>query len=201
MRTHITEVTLYSFEELSEQAQNYAIEKESQAQSELFDASDYIIDDIKTLFELFGLNIDRIYYSGFWSQGDGACFEGSYRFKKGGLQALKDYAPRDIELHDLVRQLNRLSRDNFYRMSFNTVHRGHYYHENSMNIECDRSDIERYNEITVVNEDDIHEVIKDLARYIYKCIRYEYESVTSYEVCKEHLQYIDCEYTVEGCIQ
>lgn len=197
MRTHTTETIVYSFEELSEQAQDYAIEKESQSQSECFDA-DWIECDIIEVFSLFGLDIDHVYYSGFWSQGDGACFEGSYRFKKGGLQALKDYAPRDKELHDLVGQLNKLSRDNFYRMSFNTTHRGNYYHENSMNIECDRSDMERYNEIAVVNEDAIHEVVRDLAHYIYKRIRDAYEDCTSYETCKEYLLNSDNEYTVDG---
>ena len=199
MRTHITETTVYTFSELSEQAQNYAIEKQSQYQSELFDA-DNCKYDIKILFSLFGLDVAHIYYTGFWSQGDGACFEGSYKFKKGGLQALKDYAPRDRELHDLVAQLNKLSRDNFYRMAFTTKQRGHYYHENSMNVECDRNDIEYYNEVTVVNEDAIHELIKELARYIYKRIYDEYEYATSYETCKLYLLDSDYEYTVDGAV-
>ena len=55
MRTHITETTVYTFSELSEQAQNYAIEKQSQYQSELFDADNYLKYDIKILFGLFGL--------------------------------------------------------------------------------------------------------------------------------------------------
>lgn len=44
--------------------------------------SDFIFDDIKSQCKIFGLEIDKIYYSGFCGQGDGASFEGSYTYFK-----------------------------------------------------------------------------------------------------------------------
>jgi hypothetical protein len=41
------------------------------------------------------INEPAIYFSGFSSQGDGACFEGSYSYKKDCAKEIKEYAPQD----------------------------------------------------------------------------------------------------------
>src|SRR5512135_2350510 len=99
MRTETTTRTLYKFEELSEEAQQKALEKQAEFEGENFEPD---FDWYANIAEAFGLDIRQtrktrmdnthfyaptIYYSGFWSQGDGACFEGSYSYKKGALKA------------------------------------------------------------------------------------------------------------------
>jgi len=123
-------VNLYTFEELGEDTKRKAIEK-------LYDINtecgwwDWDFDNFKTIAALIGIDIDKIYFSGFFSQGDGACFEGSYSYKKGGLKALIEYAPQDECLHGIARNLQATQRKAFYQLSANVSHRGHYYHERS----------------------------------------------------------------------
>ena len=54
-----------------------------------------------------GIEVDpeRIHFSGFWSQGDGACFEGHYRHAKGAAPHIHAYAPQDTELHRIADSL------------------------------------------------------------------------------------------------
>lgn len=77
-----------------------------------------------------GFEIDEIYFSGFWSQGDGACFTGRV-FDP----ALFLYAMNGKDGLPWTRKLLEAGGD------FTVVvnHRGHYYHENSVsvNVECD----------------------------------------------------------------
>jgi len=71
-----------------------------------------------------GIKVDEIFFSGFWSQGDGACFEGSVYDWELFLQSIGYDNPALIQL----------ATDNW---STTVKHRGHYYHEN-----CTRFDHE-----------------------------------------------------------
>jgi hypothetical protein len=46
-----------------------------------------------------------IWYSGFWSQGDGARFEGYLNHAKGAAARIRDYAPTDATLQGIADQL------------------------------------------------------------------------------------------------
>lgn len=56
-----------------------------------------------------------IYFRGFSSQGDGASFEGVYK-----------YAPQDEALHAIADQLTALQRRNFYQLTARITQRGLY---------------------------------------------------------------------------
>lgn len=43
------------------------------------DWSEFVQDEFQNRMDDIGINVDQIHYSGFWSQGDGACFSGSVR--------------------------------------------------------------------------------------------------------------------------
>ena len=58
-----------------------------------------------------------IWFSGFWSQGDGACFEGRYAYAPRASLRIRDYAPRDTELHRIADALQALQRLNFYQLT------------------------------------------------------------------------------------
>lgn len=99
MRT--IEKTVYQYEELSDKAKEKA--RAWYLDGEEFDA-DCTIGDAVTIAGLLGIAIDtraamptsgklrqepRIFYSGFSSQGDGALFEGFYRYKEGSVDAVR----------------------------------------------------------------------------------------------------------------
>lgn len=211
MRTETIIRNLYKFEELPEDAKEKAREwwRDCENQDTFFQEDVY--EDSATIAELFGLDIRTrpvklmnnttrydpcIYYSGFWSQGDGACFEGSYRYKKGGLKAVMEYAPKDEELHEIVKTLQDLQKRNFYRIYCSTKHRGHYYHSGCMQVDCENS----YDNRDVVGEDDFVQYLREFADWIYDRLAAEYEYTMSDENVDENIIINEYEFDSEGNI-
>ena len=65
-----------------------------------------------------------IWFSGFWSQGDGACFEGYWSHAKGVNARIRDYAPTDATLHCIADRLQAIQRRNFYQLAAEVSRRG-----------------------------------------------------------------------------
>jgi hypothetical protein len=85
---------------------------------------DYIYDDFKGRMESLGIAVRDIYFSGFWSQGDGACFEG--RIDDMSLYLDKHFPEPDN--YPMIKKLLAHGGS----VLFDLQHRGHYYHENSI---------------------------------------------------------------------
>lgn len=112
MQTHT--VTTYTFEELSDEAKEVAISHYREHNYGDTFWSECIIEDAKEVAALMGIDIEDIYWSGFYSQGDGAMFTGSYEYRKGSVKAVKDYAPEDSELQSIATGLYEMQKRNFY---------------------------------------------------------------------------------------
>ena len=181
MRT--IETNLYQYSELSDKAKARARDWYREASHDDTFFAECVIDDAKEIGALFGLDIDEVYWSGFYSQGDGACIVGSYRYKKGALQAVKKYAPLDTELHAIVAAFTQLQRRHFYSLTASIKHRGHYYHERSMVVDCE--DKNGYCEAETDSE--LRDCLADFASWIYKQLEKEYEYQNSDEVIDELL--------------
>ena len=52
----------------------------------------------------------HLFFRGFWSQGDGASFEGSYAHARGAARAIRAHAPKDTELHRIADELHTVQR-------------------------------------------------------------------------------------------
>ena len=141
MRTQTT--TVYFFDELSDEAKQAAIDSNRSWIVQDFDWWDSSFEMFAEAAELFGLDIRQarksfvggghrydhtIFFSGFSSQGDGACFEGHYTYKKGALKATEQPFPGDSELLCIVRDLQTLQQRNFYQLTAAAKHRGCYNH-------------------------------------------------------------------------
>lgn len=209
MRTETTTRTLYKFHELSETAQQHALESLARIEAEDFD-SECIFDDAATIADLFGLDIRQtritrrngvhyyaptIYYSGFCYQGDGACFEGTYSYKPGALKDVKGHAGRDKELHRIVKALQEVQRKNFYQLTARCKHSGHYYHSGCMSVDVERSDGK---EMTADAEETVEECLRDFADWIYMQLEQEYDYMTGEEACREAIEANDYEFTEKG---
>lgn len=120
----------------------------------------------------------RIWFSGFSSQGDGACFEGEYAYAKGASRAIRAHAPQDDELHRIVDALAAVQRCNFYQLEARIRHEGRYYHEYTMVIAVDRAGSTAH-DMTSRSEDRVIELLRDLARWLYRQLEREYEYQTS----------------------
>ena len=190
------ETAIYSFDELSGGAKEKARKWYREGALD-YDWYDCLFDDVKHVAGLMGIDIDNIYFSGFWSQGDGAMFTGSYSYRKGSVKAVKDYAPEDSDILSIARNLANIQKKYFYRLSASCKHRGHYYHENCMSV--DVYDDGRYN-ATREAEDSIAEGLRDFARWIYRRLETEYECLTSDECVDEAIRANGYEFDEDGNI-
>jgi hypothetical protein len=186
------EIETYAFDELDEEAKARARDRYRQ------DAFDHdwfecVYDDFGQVCELLGMSLrtssvrlagggarskPNIYFRGFWSQGDGACFEGTYRYSAGAGKGIRAHAPKDTALHRIADELTAIQRRNFYQLEARAVHRGHYYHEYCMAVDVDRSS-PHGQDITADAEDRISEAFRDLARWLYRQLEHDFEHLNA----------------------
>ena len=201
-------IPVYTYDELSDEAKEQVRSWWSQG----IDFDD-VVEDAATIAKLFGLDIystrktlmggghrydPTVYFSGFWSQGDGACYEGDYRYQKGGLKAVKQYAPLDKELHRIVAGLQDVQRRHFYRLTASTKQRGHYQHSGCMQVEVQDSE-DPYRNIGDA-EDEVTQLLRDFADWIYARLEEEYEYQSSDECVKETCHANGYEFYEDGSI-
>jgi len=190
----IIETTVYHLAELSESAKEKA---RSWYREGAFDDDwyEFIFDDFARICEILGLRLKTryvrlhgggsrakpcIYFRGFWSQGDGACFETFYSYRKKAPRNIRAHAPEDIELHRIADALQAIQRRNFFQLHAEASHRGHYYHEYCMSISVER-DSPTYQDMTADADDAVTEALRDLSRWLYRQLEREYEFQTSDE--------------------
>jgi hypothetical protein len=141
--SEVIKVTVVPYPELSDEAK--AVARDWYRETGLdYTWHEFVYADFEAICGLMGVSLihasirlmgggtrtePKIYFSGFWSQGDGACFEAYYRYRKAARQAIRRYAPLDRELHRIVDALTEIQRRNFYQLQVATSHRGRYYHE------------------------------------------------------------------------
>lgn len=193
----VIETTVFTFDELTDAAKGCAREWYREGNLD-YDWWDCTYDDFSTICEILGVELKahpvrlmgggtrqkpRIQFRGFWSQGDGASFEGRLSYAKGSLARIKAYAPKDAELHDIAASLNAAQRRNFYQLYAIITQRGHYCHENTMQFDVRRDDAE----MTADAEDIVTEAMRDLARWLYARLETGYQFLNSDEMVEESI--------------
>ena len=173
MQTKVIET--YGIEELEGRAKERALDWLREGLDYEWWDSDF--EDAKKCASILGIRIDNIYFSGFWSQGDGACFDGAFAYAKGWKKALKAYAPIDKELLRIGQELQAIQKPYFYNLSGA--------------IDCN----ERYKSTKAVFHwsdnvpdhviDDLSQVFSDFAHWIYRNLEKGYEWLTSEECLLE----------------
>lgn len=196
-------VKVYRFDELSEDAKEKARDWWREGGLE-YEWWDFIFEDAKEAGKILGIDIKDVYFSGFWSQGDGACFEGSYEYQKGSVKAIKAYAPKDKELHRIAVELSKAQKPYFYNISAHIKQYGQYSHEYCTEIKVygDGDIGENYiNYFVDANtHDTFSELFRDFMRWIYKRLEEEYDYLNSDEQIDESIRINEYEFLEDGSI-
>ena len=118
----------------------------------------------------------RICFSGFCSQGDGACFEGVYGYSRGAATLIRQHAPTDSVLHRIADALQAVQRRHFYGLRPDVRQRGRNVHELTMAISVERAsgDAAPAKDAGIVIE-----ALRDLARWLYRQLEREHDYQTS----------------------
>ena len=162
------QVTVYDIEELTGKAREVAFDWLREGLD--YDWWNCIYEDAKKCAECIGIEIDKIYSSGFYSQGDGACFDGNYAYRKGWKKALKAYA--DVpEIERIGQALQDLQKRYFYAVE--------------SSISCDdrymrtRADFHWTNSTPENIQDDFSQRFTDFASWVYRQFEKEWEWINS----------------------
>ena len=108
------------FNQLPERDQRAILDKHRDINTE-YDWWDYTYENFKVDMEAKGIEVDRIFFSGFWSQGDGAMFE----YTTLGDTLFSNF----VDQLDLSPMRKSWLKTQTFAQSEGT-HSGHYYHEN-----------------------------------------------------------------------
>jgi hypothetical protein len=164
------EIEAYEFSELSENAKNKVRQWYIETN---YDWDSCTLDYWKDKLESLGVQEPKILYSGFWSQGDGACFTCS------GMEVEKF----------LERPLTRKERwilDNCMVNNIKIVHSDRYFHEKSTDTELHynfpdyvSNQWEELDKTFDNTTTDIEHKRLSLCREIYNDLKSEYEYATS----------------------
>ncbi len=126
----VIETTVYYLYELAEGAKDKARAWYRQGGFN-YDWYAFIFEDFERICEILGITFKTrpvklygggkrqaplIWFTGFWSQGDGASFEGTYSYAKGAAVKIRAYAPQDDTLHAIADELQAIQRCNFYQI-------------------------------------------------------------------------------------
>ena len=196
----IVELKLYKFDELSKEVQEKVIEKNRHINVH-DDWHEFVIEDwINEVIPSRGFDATRIYYSGFWSQGDGAMFE------YGGIT--DELRNEFIDTLNLSPMRKQWVLNNIYT-SASGRHSGHYSHDgccsHSIYWEIDNGDLHWTTNFYQWLEsfgDDFEAFIvdryKDICQDLYRTLEKEYDYLLEDEQILETLLCNDYDYTEDG---
>ena len=207
----IVETVVYTIEELPDEAKEKA--RAWYRQDGLHDEwYDFVYEDFQTICRILGVSLrtspvrlmgggtrDRphIYFSCSSSQGDGASFEGVWSHARDARKAIRAHAPRDEELHRIADALQNVQRRNFFQVHATVRQSGRHCHEYSMAIGVER-DSPTGQPPTDGAEDIVIEALRDLARWLFRQLRSEYEHQTSDDAVDEILRANEATFTADG---
>ena len=207
----IVQTTVYELGELSGAAKEHA-RAWYRGNFLEHDWHEFVYDDFATICVLLGVTLRTrpvplmgggtrekpcVWFRGFWSQGDGASFEGSYRYAPGAARAIRAHAPKDESLHAIAGALEDIQRRNFYQLAADIRQHGNYCHEYTMAITVER-DSPTGQDMTHDAEDAVIESLRDLARWLYRQLQREYEYQASDPVVDETIAVNEWTFTAEG---
>ena len=174
---------------------------------------DSVYDDFYRICEILGIDLDKNEpsFSGFSSQGDGASWTGSYRAIKGfgkyqtptydtAPVKIREYAPKDEELHRIADELCLIAR--VYVPTYIEVgrHSSNYAHSSTMYVGtlelCVGGEwyAEHFDDHGIASEvldhvsNEMQDLFRALADWLYDRLENGYEYLTSDEVVIESLE-------------
>lgn len=184
MRTIRTKV--YKFDELSEQAKQVAIEDNRNINTD-YDWFEPMFEGFREKLDAVGFYDSEIFFSGFWSQGDGACFDA----KINALQFAE--TTNEKRVANLI-DAGILEGFTIEKTSF----ANHYSHEKTRYVDVWREDRKNIDDVLVSLCEKIEAKRLELSREIYIDLNKAYEELQSDEFISETLIANEYEFLFNG---
>ena len=140
-----------------------------------------------------------IWFSGF-SQGDGASFEGTWCYSEGAQAALRGHAPQDEALHDIAQRLHDVQHANGCQLVARINTAGRHCHEYTMRFDVERGDPAE-TDPTEDAENLVVEAFRDLARWLYRHLKDDYEAHTADDAVDDAIRINDWMFGPSGTFE
>ena len=211
MREDVVTTKVYQFDELSDSAKEEARDWWRESENEFFGEGDCLLEAAETAAEFLGIEFDTrsvklmgggtrqkslIYWSGFNCQGDGASFKGRYGFKENGAALLKAEFGNDAELYRIADELTALQAKNGNSLTAKIDQGGNYAHSYSMSL--DYAQREDDGDVSDGAEDELIQLMRDFADWIYDGLRTDYEWRMEDEQVDDNIRANEYEFTENG---
>jgi len=191
MRTETYTRTFAKFDELTKEQQAKVLDNLRDINVNFNGWHDGVQDDFINILELLGFYDIKTFFSGFWSQGDGASFSAKFTVPqtkkelKTRLKALNEHAPTYFKETGLDKDF--LTLDFSYALeneeSYEVIKQnGRYVHQNTMY--CDNVGLQEF--------------ARHLAAKYYIDLDADYEYLTSDEAVKETIESNDYEFDLDS---
>lgn len=208
------EVTVYTFDELSDDAKEKArgwYREATGADDTYF--SESVVESLQTAATALGVEIGthtvrlmgggqrqapNVYWSLSYSQGDGASFDGWYTYSKGAAKKLAEtFGGKDLAtLQALAHRLEAVQRPHFYSLTASIKQSGRYTHSGTMSVSAEDQRGDDY--FKQVSEDEVEQVLRELADWFFHSLREAYEWEQADEQVDEAIRANEYTFTVEG---
>lgn len=187
----IIQVEAFRFDELSSDAKQKAIDVVSRYDTCYED----VYYDVKYIGELMGIHINDIYFSGFWSQGAGVSFDGTYRYKGNAIEAIKQATNNsDPVLVSIVSALHAIQTSCPTILRANCKSSGRYCNSANMQIDVYTNFSENTLDISAVKKE-LTNILRSFADWIYgqlkKAYEYSLSETNIREVCGDNDYYFN----------
>lgn len=186
----------YTFDELDDKAKDKARLWYCSAGLD-HDWWDGVYEMATTAGKCLGIDVKAIEFEGFWSQGNGARFKGSYTYKKGWRADLKaEFGPGDtlVALERIGEALQDIQRPVFYKLEAGVRMDSRYM--------ATYVDVDDYGltdrQWAMRREADVRDEMRSFAHWIYKSLEQEYDYLTSDEAMRESIEANGYLFTEEG---
>ena len=193
----IIKTEVFLFDELTDEAKEKAREWYREGALD-YEWWEFIYETAKTAGTCLGIDVDQIYFSGFWSQGDGACFTGSYAYRKGWRKALRaEFGGETLDkLTTIGEALQAAQKPAFYKLAASVKNTNRGNDEYSVTIDVDTRDVPETG--GRADEDELAYTLRSFMRWIYRQLEAEYDWLMSDEQVDESIRANEYTFTVDG---
>lgn len=218
----IKHTAVYTYDELTDEAKERARDWYRQGHLD-YDWWDCLYEDFGKRAHELGIDLGQkpvklmngktrydpeIYFSGFYHQGSGSSFGGTWRADAMNINKLKSECPTDKELHRIADSLAKCAKEDSEVTATISAKRDHWIDVtvedgNTVMEQLDALDSEsaEYEQIAQGcqdREDAITEALRNFNHWMYRCLEQEYEWLNSNEQVEDAIIANAYEFTEDG---
>jgi hypothetical protein len=205
----VIETTVYKYDELSDKAKAKARDWYRNASAGDTYFAECLTDPggyFETVAKFLGFTISTskhrkgalaIHWTGFWSQGDGACFEGTWLAREVNAAKVKEWAPEDKVIHTLADRFAALAAERPETSGSIESRDSRYCHEYTVEPEL-QPDMDDDKEPTAEQQAEFKDATRALMKWMYRALETQYEADNSDEAVAETIEANEYEFLEDG---